>query len=380
MAKIYTGPDAEDFIFDESATYEGCRSTKEGCKKEEDCGTEYDDEVNEAVEEEMRSCGVIECVDDPEVACYRIALENEQNYNMIMNAFMMQEVAALESTGEELVYEAGKVKSFFSAVQEAINRFWQKIQGVFKNVMNKITASVAANKKFINKYKNEKLLKPTKEAKFKGYNFPGYTPMFHRVPIELNKAIDTSKLSTITKDNVDNATEAFKNNFDNIKDKIRGAMCGKSTTITEDNYKDELKLSFYGSKEKVDVELIEFSKLIEQLDSAKNISNMLRDMYKNSQKAVSEIKKGIKKAEKDVEKNDNKNAAMKYAKCFTDAVNASLPIMSMAFSAKISSLTSRMIQYKAMASFYISNQPKKDDKTSSNNESAFEQELGITLI
>ena len=113
MANVYMGTDVEDFIFSEGTTYEEVETPVEE-------GVEETPEVEEEEisDEELNEFGVIECVDEPEVACYRIALENEQNYNKIMNAFMMKEFSVLESTGEEMVYEAADVKKFFDLVKE----------------------------------------------------------------------------------------------------------------------------------------------------------------------------------------------------------------------------------------------------------------------
>ena len=137
MANVYMGKDVEDFIFGE-ASYEETTTTTEET-------TTVEEESFEITDEEMNQFGVIECVDDPEVACYRIALENEQNYNMIMNAMMEKEFSVLEETGKEMVYEAANVKSFFNAIQAAISNFWSKVQGMFKAAMSRIQDFVSSN-------------------------------------------------------------------------------------------------------------------------------------------------------------------------------------------------------------------------------------------
>ena len=70
--------------------------------------------------EELTSNLVSSNVEDPDVACYRIALENEQNHNAIMMAIIQKEYNVLESTGSVMVYEGVDFVTIFDKVKKQI--------------------------------------------------------------------------------------------------------------------------------------------------------------------------------------------------------------------------------------------------------------------
>lgn len=385
MANVYMGTDVEDFIFGEATYEEACSSKKEEVEAKEenaDVGdievdvetdkdgkidTQANEEIKEAVEAEMNACGVMECVDDPEVACYRIALENEQNYNMILHAFMEMEIATLESTGVEMVYEESKINTFFTAIQKAIDKFWQKVQGIFKSVMTNISKFTDSNAAFVKKYGNSRydIVKPGKEFNMKGYNFTDTIPLFVKVTSSLEGIYDKIKFNAAEYD-----AETKKNEF-------RSFLCGKASgTVSADTFSDELKIAFYGSKEKVDISLPDFSSLIVTLGSGKFQKNTVKKMYKNCKDTVS----GLKKKVKEVEKN-TQGDQMAAAKQLTTLINSSLSMMSKALSVKISAINSELIQSRVIAAFYIRNQPKeKKEEKKVAGESFTIEDLGVTLI
>ena len=386
MANVYFGSDVEDFIFDESATYEeACSSKKEG--------SDADTEDPEVSDDEMNECGVIECVDDPEVACYRIALENEQNYNMVMNAFMAQEFSVLESTGAEMVYEAADVKKFFAGIQQVLSNFWGKVQGVFKKVIDKIGSFIDVNRAFVKKYKGAKINTPDKE--FDGYKFTGNHPLFTSVKNILKSQVETpylGQIATITNDKADEKVKAFKDDFDSIKNYLRGAMCGNDNKpVKEADFAKSLKISMYGSENKVKIKGVPFGELISELESGRDAKKASKESYNNAKSGIMAIKAEIKKAEKDLGKSENKSAGMRLGKCLTDAVNASVSIMSVGLSAHVKAINAKLSQTRSMAAYYVSHNPKDSGgsstavATSTNQkkaqkESAIEKELGITLI
>ena len=363
MSNVYMGTDVEEFIFGE-ATYE------EGCKKE--TAEEEDKELMESIQAEMDATGVRECVDEPEVACYRIALENEQNYNAIMNAFMMKEFSVLESTGQEMVYEAADVKKFFENVKNMVLKFWEKIKGVFKALAAKIAGAVTTNKAFIKKYKDGKFETP--KAPFPGYEFPNvkdetiYTAITNMIPG-----------SDASLSNMDQVNKLLEMSLDDIKGEMRGAaIADPNKKIEAGSFSTELKKYFYGSeKKKENVKLPAFSALISELEGAKEARKKMKDAYKGAEKAVKEDLKKLQDAKKAVEKNDeNRGAKMKAAKFITDCISASIHIMSATNSMHVRALYAKVMQDRAMAAFYVANQPKEEKKV---DESAID-DLGIVLI
>ena len=76
---------------------------------------------------------VTECVHTPDMrGAYAIVAENEANYNAIMKAVGIAELAHFESTGEEMMYEAADIKGFFGKLKEFFLKIIAKIKALFK--------------------------------------------------------------------------------------------------------------------------------------------------------------------------------------------------------------------------------------------------------
>lgn len=372
MANVYMGHDVEDFIFGEGTVYE-------------ENTTVVEEEVEEITDEELNAHGVIECVDEPEVACYRIALENEMNYNAIMNAFMMKEFSVLESTGEEMVYEAVDVKKFFGWIKEQVGKFWAKVQGVFKSIMDKIADYVVYHKAFVKKYKDKPMVEPTKAKEFQGFNFKlkENKPLFLAITKTIQKHVKPTDIMVKSEAEANQFVENFKAGFENTKSYMRGNACGNSTAVADNEYEKALKVAFFGSEEKVKItKLPAFAELIKDLEDAKDAKNSAKLAYSEAKSAVKELQKDIKDAESKLAKGDAKTHGMKVARCLTDAINASLTIMSKSLSVYTKAIMTKVSQDRAMAAFYVQNQPasaKTTDIAVVKNESAID-DMDIVLI
>lgn len=394
MARVYTGENVEEFIFGEGTTYE------ESCKKEETepaaepeadeveegaTSTDTDESVEEEVtvtDEEMNLFGVIECVDEPEVACYRIALENEQNYNMIMNAMMSREFSVLESTGAEMVYEAADIKKFFDIVKQTIAKWWAKIQGVFKTVVNKIAEFIDKDMKFVKKYEKANIQTPNTDKKFEGFNFSNTkTPDYLKIAgeVKLSVELGVKNISTLVGDAATEYVETFNKDFTKTKNKMRAYACGKQGEVEEDDFDKELKIALFGSEEKVELALKPFAELLREIEYGKYAKGQAKQSYKNAENSVKALHKEIKIAESKFVAG-RKDSGMKIAKCLTDSINASLRIMSKALSMEVKAIMTNLRQNRAMAAFYVTNQP--DAKTVKKESTVVEStnDLGIVLI
>ena len=386
MANVYMGADVEDFIFGEGTTYEVPETSEpvvEEAEGEEE-KVEDEEEVEEAVEvtdEEINVLGVKECVEDPEVACYRIALENEQNYNAIMNAFMIKEFTVLENTGSEMIYEAADVKAFFDAVKKTIASWWSKIQGVIKKVIDAVAEFTDRDLNFVKKY--EKLADQIKDVDktFKGYNFTGVVPKYQAIAGKVKLSIDLNvvKINQVTNadNSADEAVEKFNAEFEGVKDEMRALACGKSGKVSADDFTKELKIALFGSEDKVDVKLKPFKSILEEIKGAKLVKKCAKESYKNAQDSVKELYGVVKKAESEIGKGKNKSG-MKVARCLTEAINVSLTIMSKTLSMDTKAMIAQAKQNRAMAHFYVVNQ-EKPVKEEPKNESAID-DLGIVII
>lgn len=357
MARVYTGENVEDFIFGEGTTYEES-TVEEGAKTEETPEEDVEEGV-EVTDAELHLDGVLECTDDPAVACYRIALENEQNYNSLMNAMMGREYSVLEQTGETMVYEAANIKGFFENLKKIVQKWWDKITGAIKKAIEGIQASVATNKAFVAKYRKAKMQTPEKSKEFKGYKFPANEAKYAQISDLVQKAVDVRTISNLSDEKATEVINDFKDSFDTTKAHMRGAACGNvSNTISSDDYERQLKLAYFGSTDKVAIDLVPFGTLISELSTADEAKKAVKAAYKEAESAVKGLHKDIKVAEVQLMKNAGiRNSGMKVGKCLSDAVNASLIIMSKALHVQISAMNTKVAQDRAMAAFYIKNQP-----------------------
>lgn len=333
MQNVYMGLDVEDFIFGE--------------------GTTYENDVMDVSDEEMNAFGVIECTEDPDVACYRIALENEQNHNAIMMAMLTHEYNVLESTGQVMVYEGGAIKSFLNKVKEQIQKFWAKVKGVFKRVMDQLSSIVLSNKSFVKKYRSAgSLTAPDKD--FTGYNFD--TSKF---VVPYSKAV--REISEIKNTDTDNKIMETKLNL------VRTQLCFNASGVTADNFADTLKDQIYGSKNTVVVSTKgkNFQDLLDNLEDASRQKKAAKDAHKEAEKSVKELLNDVKKLQREAESG---SAEEKAAKARATAISRCLGIMSTALGVQTRAIIASAVQDRKMANYFVTSQnaKKKDDKKAVN--------------
>lgn len=64
--------------------------------------------------------------------------ESENEWNQMMQNVALQELAVLEATGQEMVYEAADKESFFTKVINWFKSLWSKIAGLFNKLIQSI--------------------------------------------------------------------------------------------------------------------------------------------------------------------------------------------------------------------------------------------------
>lgn len=99
---------------------------------------------------------VIPCFEDNFItAGARICTENTINMNNIMEACTIEEFCYLEENGTEMIYEEGKLNSFFTKVKNFFLKLWEKIKSIFKKAILMFDQHAKSDKEFLNKYKKE---------------------------------------------------------------------------------------------------------------------------------------------------------------------------------------------------------------------------------
>lgn len=109
----------------------------------------------------------------PVDACYRLTLENEQNWFNIMNTLAISEMAFLEAHDGDtyMMYEAVDIKKIVSTVVEWIKKQFAKLKGVFERAINKIKEALDFDKKLVKKY--EEKIKSNPKIGSKMYSVKG---------------------------------------------------------------------------------------------------------------------------------------------------------------------------------------------------------------
>ena len=347
MNNVYMGLDVEDFIFGE--------------------GTTYEENIDNVTDEEMNAFGVIECTEDPDVACYRIALENEQNHNAIMMAMIQREYNVLESTGSVMVYEGAKIDNFLDMVKRNIQKFWAKVKGVFKKVMDQISSIVLSNKAFVKKYRSAGLKMPAEPKGFTGYDFDKVDMTLH-----YSKVIDIVR-EIKGASNADAREVYGGEGAKHTEDQLRGAIVKGSGTIGAEEFDKALKVKLYGAENTTTVKPVAFNSLLDRLENAAASKKEAKAAHKEAEKTIKGLLSEVN-SEKTKAKSD---AAVKAAKEKATLINKSLNVMSTALSAQTRAIVAMAAQDRKMAN-YIVRANNTDVKMT--KESAVVEELDVVLI
>ena len=305
---------------------------------------------------ELYEYGVIECVDEPEVAFYRIALENEQNFNSIKTALLKSSYTnLLESDGYITESNMGdKIKKIFEAVKEAIKKFWAKIMGVFKRITNNIALYVNDNKKILKKY--EKIHYRQIDKTIEGYNFANL--------ISANKGTIYTNVAQLIEDykpeyDGDSKIVAV-NPREEIIERAKLALCNhddwnRDSYVPIEDFDKELKITFFGSEDKQEIDLEFFGVIKTELSTAAETKKGVQAIYNSNKKSIDKILTEVKRQEKEYQKALSKEDRFKDRNVqeFISAVNAVLSLMGKALSVHISAIIAEMKQYRQMINVYV---------------------------
>ena len=334
--------------------------------------TEEEDAVMEAFES-------VPCTEDNiDDAMMRIQMEAVENYHLIVEAIMYDEINEYMVTHEEVVYEESRIKKITSAIADYIERAWTKIKGVYDKVLTTISNAVKNDAKFIKD--NEKAIKAfSGKLDVKGYNFKNLQakPCLS-VKAKFDSAVkDLVDLSYINKQSADKIAgnkDAINNAVDGLADKLRGAAIGEDKCDASD-FSSKLKKYFAGSDEKVTLDpnptdiIAEISAAKESKAAAKASYDSVKEYFNGLRKAAKRMEKFAVEASSrtDVKESGLSKALGAFNKACKDAV----AVVNVIVHAQIKAINASRVQAKAIAREMIAKSGKKDDKKST-NESALD--------
>lgn len=260
---------------------------------------------------------VIPCFEDNFItAGARICAENTINMNKIMEACIIEEFCYLEENGTEMIYEEGKLNSFFTKVKNFFLKLWEKIKSIFKKAILMFDQHAKSDKEFLNKYKKE--LNQAGNKGFEDKEIPIFkyiwytkadtdkslTDMFKADKFK-GMGIDTAMQNVQTHSKATDVIDMI-NNFENAQYDDDSEDCKKAVS----NIEDKLKI------------INEQDWRTDYLDTVRaTLIKTLSSTYTNSETSASDFAKDIKEVIQGDETNKEDVSlytALNYAKIFLD--------------------------------------------------------------
>lgn len=344
----------------------------------------------ESIMGEMDDLAIIECEeDDPFSAFLRVTCENTVNFNNIRNAIAMDELHYLKENGEELMMEAetedgkSRIKKIFTAIQNAIDKAFQKITGIVKAIITKFDSWIDTDKGFI-KHNEKAIAKLTgnETIKMKGYKFDNSkladTSIFNKIEgfrsVAGVKGIVNSVLSK-------DAIDEYNKNKDSVAKNIYAHVCGKECASSQEFAKAMFNY-FRDGGEKVEfTKPLDISMLRTNISTIKGTKDGVKKAYDGAKKFLAGLKKDARQIETKVmtdgKKDKEKSAMMSsYINIYTRIINQVTTINVIVMQEQVKAIAQRNRMFKAMlvaainASGKSTSSNKKDDKGTPKNESA----------
>lgn len=297
---------------------------------------------------------VVPCdTEDMLEAALDIVIDNERNYNSIMEQVAQQELAALESTGAEIVYTESSISDMAQAVKRFLLKIWDKLKAIFKRFMMLFDSYAKTDKEFVNKYKSTIFKsKDLSDFTFKGYDYT------------IEKAHPMIRACQSKVDDMPGSEEEAKRireNFSDGAEKFRGEVLkagGHSgSACDQSEFMKELHAALRkGMDEKEELEHIDPNTLANELMGSKDAKKQLNDLFKESKKAIDvDIKEtermqkeGLKEMpNKDKAKAAEASANMTMISVYLQILKGKKDIMVSVNGAALAALKERSRQYKA---------------------------------
>lgn len=109
-------------------------------------------------------------VEEPLEEAAMAMYESEYNYNQLMQAIGMQELADMQN-GREMVMEAADIKGFFARIAKIVKGLFEKITGAVKRVLDELTTGYKHDQKWLKDNADAVRAGAATDWKANGYNF-----------------------------------------------------------------------------------------------------------------------------------------------------------------------------------------------------------------
>lgn len=295
----------------------------------------------------------------------QIAYETAVNQHNLMKAIGIQELAAIEETGEEIVYEAVNVKGIIDKMKDAIMKLWNKIKSLVAKFSAKFQSFGGDDKKFVNRYKKQILMGSTKGLEVKGYKF---TTDALTVSDAVAKGLNT-EAAKAAKSVMGGATDT-KVNKDDFEDKMRGAILGKGE-LDASEFSKELKAVYRSGEDSPEtLENINKGELIAFLSSGtdKSIKTIKDDLktqereYNNAIKKLNDLeKKLLKEKPADADKYTAASEGLANISDANQVFTTGMSLIQLVHSARMKAFNDKRHQCKSICSKIIGRKEPKNE-------------------
>lgn len=243
---------------------------------------------------------------------YRAMTEGFQNSYAVFEScigldFMEAAVVNESVSAEDFeVVQESFVGDFFNKIKEFLTKLIEKIKGIVKSFITKVTGTFCRDgKTLVNKYKNDVLKKDLSKMKYKWAKNTGKTASLNTS--NLTGTFDSIMID-IDKDNIDKEIESGRTIIavsDSVKDKINdneylendlGSMCG-SSSCTLGEFAKEFHEYLFDDEEECEGFGSDGASITDIMSELTNGKNAINDMEKNRKKQEDETKKLIKSVE-----------------------------------------------------------------------------------
>lgn len=315
--------------------------------------------------------------DDPVEECAIALAESEYNWNLIWKAVGKKELHEA-ATGKSSVMTENAVTDFFKKVKDFFVKLFKKITAFFKNWLDNALVVFRTNDSFLKKY-GSKLESGKKAFDDSGKSIKGYN--FNKNNLERMDAI----LNSFEKNMLNLETERLKKIMSGVKDNtvtadkfgkknnegFRAILCGKSNdTVSESDFRDELKIAYFGSVDKEDLNKENLSvehitgvlkKSKDYINSTKKKFEKIKKMFNNAIKSCENIERAISnKTYKKGEDSSGQASSMAAASELTTSMKRSRSDLSTAFSVFLKALKTQLSQARKVGNAYIMSLNKND--------------------
>ena len=316
------------------------------------------DNIEEVFTDEyMEEIPVIESYEeDPVDAISRITFESVENYYNIMHAIALDELACLESTGEELVYEAGRIKTMADTFVEWIKQTFAKVKGAILDAMNKIETFIKADNPLIKKLKEKAKSANATPKEFKGYNFTisrAYN-LYDKISVGGLDKVNGANITSMDKAKCESLTKDWKSK--EVMEKAMGSVFDKDKLNNKEFNKELFKVFRNGKSEKEIISL-NISNIIYSIDNVPEIKKGIKDSSKSVQKQYKDMlnkAESIKKIKEEKDDKDLVNARLKVVRVLQESIKIRINVVNTITKEALRANIDRYKQAKAFAKACIS--------------------------